>query len=61
MFISAPPVPHNPAILNALARSFTREKLILLALLVGVLLGFKHPPNCGRVNQHLRRWAPETT
>jgi hypothetical protein len=35
----------NPAVLSALARRSTREKLILLASLVGVLLWFDHPHN----------------
>jgi hypothetical protein len=61
LFISAPPVPLNPAVLSSLARCSSPEKLILLAPLVGVLLWFKHPPSCGRASQHLRRRVPETT
>jgi hypothetical protein len=45
LFISAPPLPLNPAVLSALARRSTREELILLAWLLRVLLGFKHLPN----------------
>jgi hypothetical protein len=61
LFVSAPPGLLNPAILSALARRSTREKLILLAPLVGALLWFEHPPNYGRVKEHLRRRVPETT
>ena len=60
LFISAPPVPLDPAILSALARRSTREKLILLALLLRALLGFEHPPNCGQVGHRRGSRKPET-
>ena len=47
LFISAPPVPVNPAVLSSLARRSIPEKLILLALLVEALLRFKYPHNWG--------------
>jgi hypothetical protein len=61
LFMSAPPVPLNPAILNALSRRSCQEKLILLAPLLGVLLGFKHPANCGQVGHRRGNRVPETT
>jgi hypothetical protein len=39
----------------------TREKSILLAPLRRVLLGFKHPPNCGQVGHRRGSRVPETT
>jgi hypothetical protein len=51
----------NPAVLSALARLSTRGKLILLASLLRVLLGSKHPPNCGQVGHRRGSRVPETT